>query len=147
LKNIFNIPTGFSDHTEGILIPMVAVALGANVIEKHFTLDKGLPGPDHKLSLEPYEFKEMVKNIRIIECVLGDGVKKLTKNEEEIRKVARRSIVAKVDIPKGVIINRDMIKAVRPGVGIEPKYINLVIGKRAKRDIAKNEILRYDDVE
>jgi len=101
LKQAFKLPVGFSDHTLGITAPIAAVALGACVIEKHFTLDRNLPGPDHRASLEPDELKEMVKAIREVEKALGNGIKKPTKEEEKIKKVAGRSIVAKVDISKG----------------------------------------------
>lgn len=146
LKEAFKIPVGFSDHTEGILIPTLAVAIGADIIEKHFTLDKNLSGPDHRLSLEPDEFGKMVKNIRITESTLGDGIKKLTKEEEEVKKLARRSIVAKMDIPNGKIITKDKIRILRPGTGIEPKFIELVVGKVAKTDIKKDQPLTWDMV-
>ena len=141
LKQAFKLPVGFSDHTLGITAPIAAVALGACVIEKHFTLDRNLPGPDHKASLEPDELKEMVKAIREVEKALGDGIKRPTKEEEEIKKVARRSIVAKVDIPEGAIVTEDMLDVKRPGTGIEPRYIDMIIGKKAKEDIKKDEII------
>ena len=147
LKQAFKIPVGFSDHTLGITVPIAAVALGACVIEKHFTLDRNLPGPDHKASLEPDDLKEMVKAIRDLERALGDGVKKPTKDEEEIKKVARRSIVAKVDIPEGTIITENMLDIKRPGIGIEPKYFDPVIGMRAKKDIKKSDIVTWKMIE
>lgn len=146
LKEVFKVPVGFSDHTIGIFIPVVAVAMGANIIEKHFTLDKSMKGPDHKLSQEPHEFKEMVKNIRSIERALGDGIKKLTKDEENVKKLIRRSIAAKVEIPEETIITKDKIKIVRPENGIEPKFVGLVVGRRAKRNIAKDEPIKWDAV-
>jgi len=141
LKQAFKLPVGFSDHTLGITAPIAAVALGACVIEKHFTLDRNLPGPDHKASLEPDELKEMVKAIREVEKALGNGIKKPTKEEEKIKKVARRSIVAKVDISKGAIITEDMLDVKRPGTGIEPKYLKFIIGRKTKEDIKKDEII------
>ena len=147
LKEAFKLPVGYSDHSLGIYAPIAAVALGAVVIEKHFTLDKNLPGPDHKASLNPEELKEMVNAIRLIEKALGDGIKRPTPEEEEIKKVARRSLVANVDIPKGTVIKKEMIAIKRPGTGIEPKYLNVVIGKRAKRDIKKDEVLKWEDLE
>ena len=141
LKQAFKLPVGFSDHTLGITAPIAAVALGACVIEKHFTLDRNLPGPDHKASLEPEELKEMAKAIREVEKALGNGIKKPTKEEEEIKKVARRSIVAKVDISKGAIITEDMLDVKRPGTGIEPKYLKFIIGRKTKEDIKKDEII------
>ena len=137
LKQAFKLPVGFSDHTLGITAPIAAVALGACVIEKHFTLDRNLPGPDHKASLEADELKEMVKAIREVEKALGDGIKRPTKEEEEIKKVARRSIVAKVDISKGAIITEDMLDVKRPGTGIEPKYLKFIIGRKTKEDIKR----------
>jgi N-acetylneuraminate synthase/N,N'-diacetyllegionaminate synthase len=144
LKEAFKIPVGFSDHTEGILIPILAVSRGADIIEKHFTLDKNLPGPDHELSLEPNEFEKMIKNIRITESALRNGVKKLTEGEEESKKLARRSIIAIVDIPEGEIISKDNIRILRPEIGIEPKFIDLVIGKSVNKDIKKNQAITWD---
>ena len=144
LKQAFKLPVGFSDHTLGITALIAAVALGACVIERHFTLDRNLPGPDHKASLEPNELKEMIKAIRDVEMALGDGIKKPTKEEEEIKKVARRSIVAKVDIPEGAIITEDMLDVKRPGIGIEPKYKERIIGKRAKVNIEKDELITWN---
>jgi len=144
LKQAFKLPVGFSDHTLGITAPIAAVALGACVIEKHFTLDRNLPGPDHKASLEPDELKEMVKAIREVEKALGNGIKKPTKEEEKIKKVARRSIVAKVDISKGAIITEDMLDVKRPGTGIEPKYLKFIIGRKAKEDIKKDDVIRFE---
>ncbi len=147
LKETFKLPVGLSDHTLGITIPIAAVALGACVIEKHFTLDKNLPGPDHKASLEPEELKEMVASIRDVEKAMGDGVKRPTKEEKATRKVARRSIVAKVDIAKGVVITGEMLAIRRPGTGIEPGNLGMVIGKRAKRQIMSDELITSSEVQ
>ncbi|NQE54222.1 hypothetical protein C5S29_11565 [ANME-1 cluster archaeon GoMg3.2] len=147
LKQAFQIPVGFSDHTLGITASIAAAALGACVIEKHFTLDRNLPGPDHKASLEPDELKEMVQAIRDVEKALGNGVKIPTKDEEEIKRIARRSIVAKVDIPKGTTITEDMMDAKRPGRGIEPKSIDMIVGEKAKEDIKKDEIVTWKMIE
>jgi len=144
LKQAFKLPVGFSDHTLSIIIPVVATAMGAHVIEKHFTLDKNLPGPDHKASLEPKELKEMIKNIREVEKAMGDGIKRPTAEEEKIKKVARKSIVAKVDIPKGTVIKESMLGVKRPRTGIEPKYLKLVIGKKAKENIKKDEVITIE---
>ena len=146
LECAFKLPVGFSDHTLEITIPIAAVAFGAAVIEKHFTLDRNLPGPDHRASLEPHELREMVKAIRDVEKALGDGIKKPTPEEEKIKKVLRKSIVAKKDMPKGTIITRDMVGIKRPGTGIPPKYIKKIIGAKVKEDIGKDEIIRWDDV-
>ncbi|ABR56006.1 N-acetylneuraminate synthase [Methanococcus aeolicus Nankai-3] len=147
LKEAFKLPVGFSDHSLGIYAPISAVSLGATVIEKHFTLDKNLPGPDHKASLSPEELKEMVSAIRSIEKALGNGIKRPTSEEEKIKKVARRSLVANVDIPKGATIKKEMIVIKRPGTGIEPKYLNEIMGKKVKRDIKIDEILKLGDIE
>ena len=144
LKCAFKLPTGFSDHTLGITASIVAVALGACIIEKHFTRDRNLPGPDHKASLEPDELKEMVQAIRDVEKALGDGIKRPTQREEEIKKVARRSIVAKVDIPEGAIITEDMLDVKRPGTGIEPKYIEKIMGKRARINIKREDLITWE---
>lgn len=147
LKETFKLPVGFSDHSLGIYAPIAAVALGAVVIEKHFTLDKNLPGPDHKASLNPEELKEMIRAIRLIEKALGDGIKRPTPEEIEIKKVVRRSIVAKVDIPKGTVITKDMITFKRPGTGLSPKYYREVIGRQARRYIKADELISWWDVE
>lgn len=147
LKCAFKLPVGLSDHTLGITIPVAAVALGACVIEKHFTQDKSLPGPDHRASLEPDELRQMVEAIRDVERALGDGTKQPTPEEEENKQVARRSIVAKVDIPEGMIITEEMLDIRRPGMGIEPKHLDLVMGKRAVKDIEKDAPLTWDSME
>ena len=147
LEEAFKLPVGYSDHSLGIYAPIAAVTLGAVVIEKHFTIDKNLPGPDHKASLNPEELKEMVKAIRLTEKALGDGIKRPTFSEEKIKKVVRNILVANVDIPKGSIIKREMVTIKRPGIGIEPKYLDIVVGKMAKRDIKKDEVLKWGDLE
>lgn len=147
LKRAFKIPVGFSDHTHGIIVPIAAVTLGACVIEKHFTLNRNLPGPDHKASLEPDELKEMVKAIRDLEKSLGNGVKRTTKDEEEIKKIARRSVIAKIDISEGTVIREDMLDVKRPGTGIEPKYFDFIVGMRAKKDIKKGDIVTWKMIE
>jgi len=146
LREKFKLPVGFSDHTLGITIPIAAATLGAVLIEKHFTLDRNLPGPDHKASLEPNELKEMINAIRDVEKALGNGVKKLTKEEKEIRKNVRRSIVARVRIPKGTVITESMLDIKRPGTGIEPKRLDEVIGKRAKKEIEPDELVSFEDL-
>lgn len=144
LRHRFMLPVGFSDHTLGDTIPIAAATLGAVLIEKHFTLDRTLPGPDHRASLEPDELKGMVRAIREVEKALGDGVKKPTEDEKRIKKVVRRSIVAKVEIPKGTVITEDMLDLKRPGTGIEPKHLNKVIGKIAKKNIKLDELIALD---
>ena len=147
LKEAFKLPVGFSDHSLGIYAPIIAVALGAVVIEKHFTLDKNLPGPDHKASLDPQELKEMIKWIRLTEKALGDGIKRPTPEEEKIKKIVRKSIVAKVNIPEGTILTEEMIAFKRPGTGIPPKYYKEILGKKARRNIKVDEIISWGDIE
>ncbi|AEJ18672.1 N-acetylneuraminate synthase [Gracilinema caldarium] len=139
----FNLRYGYSDHTEGIAIPIAAAALGAEVIEKHFTLDKGMEGPDHKASLEPVELAEMVNSIRIIEKAMGDGVKRVTKTELKNRSAARKSIVAARPIKKGAVITEDDITIKRPGDGISPMCWELVINSIAAHDFEEDEVFRW----
>ena len=141
----FKLPVGYSDHTLGIEIPVAAAAMGAKIVEKHFTLDKKLPGPDHKASLEPDELKEMVKAIRNIEVALGDGIKKPDKSEIEIMKVARRSLIATRDIKAGEITKESDITIKRPGTGIPPKFKEIVIGMRITKDIKQEEPIRWEN--
>jgi len=141
IKEAFKVNIGYSDHTPGIEVPVAAVALGAVVIEKHFTLDKELPGPDHKASLEPYELKAMVNAIRNIEKALGNGIKKPSKSEKKNISVARKSIVAKRDIKKGEIFTEENLTVKRPGTGISPMRWKEIIGKKAPRDFKKDEII------
>jgi len=145
LAGAFKLPVGYSDHTLGIEVPVAAVAMGAKIIEKHFTLDKKLPGPDHKASLEPGELKEMVKAIRNIEVALGDGIKKPNKSEIEIMKVARRSLIATRDIKAGEIIKESDITIKRPGIGILPKFKEIVIGMRIINDIRQDEPFKWEN--
>lgn len=141
----FKLPVGYSDHTLGIEMPVAAVAMGAKIIEKHFTLDKKLSGPDHKASLEPSELKEMVKAIRNIEMALGDGIKKPNKSEIEIMKVARRSLITTRDIRVGETIKESDIAIKRPGIGILPKFKEIVIGMKLINDIKQDEPLRWEN--
>ena len=147
METAFKVPVGFSDHTLGIHIPIAAVAMGACMIEKHFTLDRTLPGPDHSFAIEPDELKEMVRCIREVEKAKGSGIKEKSDLEsEEMYVKARRSIHAKVDIPKGTKITRDMLIIKRPGYGIKPKFIDMVVGREAKKDIREDEWISWDAV-
>ncbi len=146
LEKNFKVPVGYSDHTEGIEVAVAAVALGACVIEKHFTLNKNLAGPDHKASIEPKEFKEMVRQIRNIEKALGSEKKFPTKSEIPNRKVSRRSIVAVKNIKKGEIIVPDMISVKRPGTGIPPSHFNEIIGKRVRIDIKVDTLVKWSQI-
>lgn len=141
LYNTFGYEVGYSDHTKGIEIPVAAVAMGATVIEKHFTLDRNMEGPDHKASLEPDELSEMVKCIRNIEKALGNGIKEPSKSEKKNISIARKSIVAKTDIKKGDILTEDNIATKRPGTGINPMKWNDVIGTRAIKDFNEDDLI------
>lgn len=138
---------GYSDHTEGILVPATAVAMGAVVIEKHFTLDKNMEGPDHKASLEPEELNAMVRQIRQIEIIKGKAAKEPTAAELEVAKVARKSIVAARKIPKGSIISPEMLSIKRPGTGIPPGDFSKIIGKKAIQDIAFEALLSWEMIQ
>ena len=142
IQRELGLPIGYSDHTLGIEVPIAAVALGATVIEKHFTLDKTLPGPDHKASLEPNELKAMVSAIRNIEKAIGgSGLKEVSKSEEKNKPIARKSIVAATDIKKGDIFTPENLTVKRPGSGISPMQWDEVIGKEAKRDFQEDELI------
>lgn len=143
LKDKFDLMTGFSDHTQGITAAIAAVALGAVVIEKHFTLDKNLPGPDHKASLEPQELKNMIKAIREVEKALGSNKITVSSREAPMRKVSRCSLVSAVDINKGAMITKKMIMIKRPGSGIIPKYLDKIIGKTAKINIKADKLINW----
>lgn len=146
LRCVFNLPVGLSDHSIGITVPIAAAALGACIIEKHFTLDKNLPGPDHRASLEPKELKQMVKAIRDVQKAMGDGIKKPTMEEEENKKVVRRGIVALTDILQGTTLTVEMLDIKRPVAGIEAKHLATVVGKKVRKDIAKDSPLTWDKI-
>ena len=142
LRSEFGVEVGYSDHTKGIEVPIAAVALGATVIEKHFTLDRTLSGPDHKASLEPDELKAMVSAIRNIEkAVGGDGTKHVSESERKNIAIARKSIVAACDIKAGEILTEDNLTVKRPGSGISPMRWEEVIGKKAKRDFSEDDLI------
>ena len=141
IKNTFNVKVGYSDHTEGCEIPVAAVALGAAVIEKHFTLDKAMEGPDHKASLEPDELEKMIASIRKVELALGDGIKRPADSEIKNITIVRKSIVAKCDIKKGDLLSEDNLAIKRPGNGISPMRWFEVIGQKANRDYKEDELI------
>ena len=141
LAAAFHLPVGFSDHTPGIHMPVAAVARGACLVEKHFTLDRSLPGPDHAASLEPNELQIMVRQIREVELALGDGVKRCTKSELKNAGVARRSLVAAVAIRRGERFSSDNVACKRPATGISPMEYWRVLGRTASRDFAADELL------
>jgi N,N'-diacetyllegionaminate synthase len=141
MKETLNVEVGYSDHTLGIEVSIAAVALGATVIEKHFTLDRNLPGPDHKASLEPDELNSMVTQIRNIEQALGDGVKRSMPSELENIDLIRRSIVAKCSIRQGEIFSELNLSVKRPGTGISPMDWDRLIGSKASRDFDADELI------
>jgi N,N'-diacetyllegionaminate synthase len=141
LQERFGVEVGYSDHTAGIEVPVAAVALGASVIEKHFTLDKHMEGPDHRASLEPGELSSMVASIRNIEKALGNGIKTPSRSERKNIDIARKSIVARCAITKGDLFSEDNITVKRPGNGISPMRWFDVLGKMAKRDFEEDELI------
>lgn len=139
LKAAFKCQVGYSDHTMGIEVPIAAVAMGAEIIEKHFTLDKNMEGPDHKASLDPYELKQMVDSIRNIEKAMGDGIKRPNASEQKNAEVVLKRIIANKPIKKGDILGIDNLSLLRSSTGIPAKYWDLVAGKAAKRDYKEDE--------
>jgi sialic acid synthase SpsE len=146
LEQKFRLPVGYSDHTVGIEIAVAAVALGAMMIEKHLTLDRKMPGPDHKASIEPSVFKKMVTAIRHVESSLGNGEKRPAECELKNIVIARKSIVAARDIKSGEILTREHLAIKRPGNGISPKEIVNVVGMKAKIDIRQDDIVMWEQL-
>lgn len=146
LRERFHLPVGFSDHSQGIFFSLLAAALGARVLEKHFTLDRCAPGPDHRISLEPKELRELVARLAIVDASLGTGHKHPTMEEEQSRQLSRRSIVAAVDIPVDEIIQPWMLTCKRPASGIDPREVDRVVGTQARRSLSKDSILCWEDL-
>ncbi len=146
LAAAFQKPVGLSDHTLGAEIPLAAVALGGCIIEKHLTLDKSLPGPDHQASMDPIELRSLIRAIRNVESAMGDGIKRPNASEEDVRNVARRSILTRQVIPQGVRITRDMLVFKRPGTGIPPSKLSTVVGRRAAREIPADTLIQVEDL-
>lgn len=143
IRSALGVEVGYSDHTHGIEVPIAAVALGATVIEKHFTLDRSLPGPDHKASLEPHELRSMIAAIRNIEQALGDGIKRPTISELKNKPVARKSIMASCSIRVGEEFTPENITIKRPGNGLSPMLWDQVVGRKATRDFAPDELIEF----
>ena len=141
IKTAFNVKVGYSDHTNGIEIPVAAVALGAEIIEKHFTLDKNMEGPDHKASLEPDELKRMVNAIRNIEKAMGNGVKRPSSSEEKNKSISRKSLVAARPIKKGERFSADNVTTKRPGTGISPMRWDEVVGRVAQINYKEDDMI------
>jgi len=147
MSRAFGLPVGYSDHTKGVEIAVAAVALGAKIIEKHFTTDINLPGPDHQASLEPDELKMMVQSIRNVEQSLGDGRKRPADSEENTKSVARKSLVATRIIEVGTVLSEDMLTAKRPGTGVAPNEMKYVLGRRVNKTLEEDEILVWDQLD
>ncbi len=146
MREKFSVPVGLSDHSEGIYTALAAAALGACVIEKHFTISRNWPGPDQKASIEPNELAEMVKGVRAIDRALSSPAKKVISDEVPVQKMARESVVSIKDIPEGTVISQDMIWVKRPGTGIPARDMNKIIGKTAKRTIKSDSLISWEDV-
>jgi len=141
------LPVGYSDHTLGSAVSTAAVALGAAIIEKHFTIDKNLPGPDHKASLTPFELKELIKQIRDVEYALGSSIKEPTQSELPVRALVRRSLTTVKSLKSGMKISADDVAILRPGTGILPSELTIVLGKKVIRDISSGTTLQWSDLE
>jgi sialic acid synthase SpsE len=148
MHSTFGVPSGLSDHTLGIHIPVAAVALGASLLEKHFTLSRDLPGPDHSFAIEPAELRAMVAHVRDVESSIGDGRKRGPSEPEAIEMYtkARRSIVAACDIPAGTRITEEMLAVKRPGFGIKPRFLAALIGRVARTDIEADDVVTWESV-
>ena len=146
MRERFRVPVGYSDHTQGIDVALAAVALGASMLEKHFTTSRSLPGPDHAASLEPNELEHLVKAIREVESALGDGVKKPLPEEAETAAVARKSVVAKKAIAAGAVIAKDMLAVMRPGTGLPPAKLEWIVGRKARKPIPGGTVITQDMV-
>jgi len=147
IQEALQVPIGYSDHTMGIEASVIAVAAGAKVIEKHFTLDCNLPGPDHKASLEPEDLAAMVRGIRRVEVLLGSGKKQPNEAELAVAKIVRRSVVARCLIPAGTVLDDTLLALRRPGTGIPPAQFDELPGRRVKRDIAAGAMMQWEDLE
>ncbi|MEO8033393.1 MAG: N-acetylneuraminate synthase family protein, partial [Acidobacteriota bacterium] len=146
MARAFGLPVGYSDHTLGLEISLAAVALGATIIEKHFTLDRTLPGPDHAASLEPFELSALVRGIRSVERALGDGRKRPAESERDSAESTRRSIVASRDIAAGEVLSNDILALRRPGTGLAPRFQGAVVGRTVIRDVRAGELIALSDL-
>ena len=146
LAAAFGVPVGYSDHTLGVEVAVAAVALGACVIEKHYTLDRDLPGPDHQASLEPDELVALVHSIRTVESALGNGRKRAAASETGTAAVARKSLVAACDIPVGMVLTEDMISVKRPGTGLPPAMRPYLVGHKAVVPFRAGDLFAWDTI-
>jgi sialic acid synthase SpsE len=147
LARAFGFPVGYSDHTEGIEIAIAAAALGAHVLEKHFTLDKALPGPDHRASITPDELTRLVAAIRKVEAALGTGLKIPAASERDTASVARKSLVAARYIPADTILTEDLIEVKRPGTGLPPAAKASILGRRTRRELQAGDLIRPESLQ
>lgn len=146
MRDVFHLPVGYSDHTPGFEAAVAAVAMGAVVIEKHITLDKEMTGPDHKASMSPEEFGEYVRHIKNTEKLLGDGKKRPTANEKVMMQQVRRSILAARDLKAGTVLTEEMLCLKRPGTGIAPEFVPIILGRKIKKDKEKEETITWEDI-
>jgi len=146
LRQAFPCPVGYSDHTLGLTVPIAAVARGASIIEKHFTLDRSLHGPDHEFALTPDELKAMILAIRDTEAAIGSSIKRPLPSESVHHQRGRRSLFAVRDIAQGEVISRDMVAVLRPGTGLAPKCLDIIVGRVARRAIAAHHPIMWEDV-
>ena len=144
MAKAFEVPVGYSDHTLGVEVPLAAVALGACILEKHFTLDRTLPGPDHGASAEPGELSSLVTGVRKVEAALGDGEKRPAASEADTARVARRSLVALHTISAGAVLEQAMVAARRPGTGMQPERAGEILGRRARVEILEGTLLKAE---
>ena len=147
LRAATSLPVGWSDHTHGIDVTVAAVALGAELVEKHFTIDRTLPGPDHRASLEPAELAAMVRGIRNAEAALGDGIKRPRPSERGVAAVARRSLCYRQDLVAGAVVAEYQLVALRPGTGIATAEVGKIVGRRLRRDVRRDQLVDFDDFE
>jgi sialic acid synthase SpsE len=146
LRRVFDVPVGLSDHTRGVAVPIAAVARGANLIEKHYTLDASQPGPDHGFAIEPHELAALVQGCRDAFAAIGDSRKACLPSEQLHYVRGRRSLFAAVPIAEGTVITGAMLSVLRPGTGLAPKFLGAIVGRRARRAIAAFDPIRWDDV-
>lgn len=146
MKSAFGYPVGYSDHTLGILIGVSSAVLGACVLEKHFTLDRSMPGPDHAASAEPAELRQLIQSLRLVESAMGDGRKRPSASEGDTAQVARKSLVAAIDLPAGTELTENVIASRRPGTGLAPAMKPFLMNRRLVVDLAAGDLLRLEDV-
>jgi sialic acid synthase SpsE len=146
MRKKFHVPVGYSDNGESLLVDIVAASMGANLIEKHFTIDKKSPGPDHFFSIDPAGLKDLISKIRIVESMHGDGIKAPQISEVEVRQDIRKSITAAEDISENEIITAKKLLTKRPAIGIKPKYFERVVGKKANKKIKKDTAIQWEDI-